>query len=330
MSTMKRFATLWAATAVVAAAVVAMSGSASAFMQRTVTIRAGQETRERFNGIPGNYPGTSVVNFTPSGCGNATNTAAAQAVCDRVPLRIEIPPGLDEADDFFAQIEVTWRPSADLNDLDIYLWDNQQIAKRNDPASTTFTRLAESAGSTQPEAVALFRPELGDYNLTIINWAGPNLEYTVTARIVIGTFEQPFELLAPSAVGDEDEVVEDQSGGGDGPPVDFSADGPGDGFGSGTGDFFQAPFAGDLPPILGQVAVLPDADFSSFSPSTFDRELSAPPPTADLPARLAGLRAPGDVSSAVLVFWFVGLPLALVGAAWVLLMRRSQGAFAAA
>lgn len=335
--TMRRISSALSAAAIVAGAFVVLAAPpAAAFQKPTFTIKQGKQAVTH-GGIPGNYPGGTAAIPTPPGCGNANNTAAFQGSCDRIPIKIEVPEGLGPTDDFFLKLVVTWEPSDEVdqvgavNDLDIYFWDNQQIGKRTNKNSTSYTRLATSAGGHQPEKINLFSPDLGDYNLTIINWAGPNISYTITAELTVEGFEAPFEDLGPSFSarnrqprGDTDETDSFVA------PVDLSGDEPpgsGGAGGSGAGDAFGDLGGATAAPTLDEVPVLPDSDFTSVGNGTGNSPLAAPPDAfGSGRSRLAAVAGP--VSPIVLVFWLVLVPLALMAGAVFLMMRRNRDAFA--
>lgn len=308
------------------ALVAAATGSpAEAFQTETFVIEAGRENVATHGPIPGNYPATAAAVPTPSGCGNADNTAPFQGTCDRVPLRIPVPD-LDTNQDFIVRITITWEPvdepeETPVNDLDVFLWDNQQIAKQSNPDSTTYTRLATSANFTQPETFRMFSPSLVDYNITVVNLTGPNLSYTLSAEVEIDSFDPAFEDLGPSfgsRANRNDDVVS---------PADESEEGtealprPDAKFGPGRDDPSAATGA-TATPVLAPVDLGVDGDFGSLGGSGLEDQLAAPagpPPSAS--AVLS--RNIDAVPVVMVVFWLVIVPLALVASTIVLLRRRS-------
>ena len=306
-------------------AIAATGSPAEAFQTDTFVIEAGRENIVTHGPIPGNYPATAAAVPTPSGCGNADNTAPFQGTCDRVPLRIPVPD-LASNQDFIVRITITWEPADEpeetpVNDLDVFLWDNQQIAKQSNPESTTYTRLATSANFTQPETFRMFSPSLVDYNITVVNLTGPNLSYTLSAEVEIDSFDPAFEDLGPSfgsRANRNDDVVS---------PADESEGGtealprPDAKFGPGRDD--QGPSTGaTAAPLLAPVDLGVDGDFGSLGSSFLDDQLAAPP--GPPPAASAVLtRNIDSVSVVMVVFWLVVVPLALVALTVVLLRRRS-------
>lgn len=314
-----------AAMSLVAASTAALAVTAPgavALARETLVVSADGEASATYPGIPGNNPSSQAVDPTPADCGDPTNASQFTVACDVVPLKILVP-NVSDADDFIVEIDVTWEPADQVqdvgavNDLDIYLYDNQQVAKRDDPESTTYTQFGRSTNATPPEVIRIYRPELGDYNLVVNNFSGPNVSYTVKARVEIGTFESPFEALGPNS---QVSAPVDSSGEETG-PIDYSADVP-------TSTGLSAPPAPLPVPVLGEIAVLPDQDFSEFdSSSSFDDQLR--PSVQALPAGAVSLAPPKPVPAAVLVFWFLVAPLAVFGPLAFVITRRTRSSLSA-
>jgi len=305
-----------------AAVAVLPAPGAGALVRDQLVVSADGEASATYPGIPGNNPSSQAADPTPHDCGDVTEASQFTVACDVVPLKV-IVPNVSDADDFVLEIELTWEPKDEVegvggvNDLDMYLYDNQQVAKRDNPQSTTYTQFGRSTNFAPPEAIRIYRPELVDYNLVINNFSGPNVSYTLKARFVIGTFEAPFEALAPNVSAPVDDSSGEQPG-----PIDYSADEP-------TSVGFSAPPAPVAPPVLGEVAVLPDQDFSEFdSTSTFDAQLREP--VQALPAGSISLRPPTPVPAPVLLFWFLLVPLAVLGPTAFFLTRRNRSRLGAA
>lgn len=306
------------------AAIAATVTPAGAFQTETFVIESGRENVATHGPIPGNYPATAAAVPTPSGCGNADNTAPFQGTCDRVPLRIPVP-ALASNQDFIVRITITWEPADEpeetpVNDLDVFLWDNQQIAKQSNPDSTTYTRLATSANFTQPETFRMFSPSLVDYNITVVNLTGPNLSYTLSAEVEIDSFDPAFEDLGPSfgrRANRDDDVVSpaDESEEGTEPlPRPDAQAGPARNDPNATG--------AAAAPLLTPVDLGVDGDFGSLRSSALEEQLAAPagpPPSAS--AVLS--RNIESVPVVMVVFWLGMVPLTLVASTIVLLRRRS-------
>lgn len=305
------------AVAMASAVVLTPTGASAQPRDPLVVPADGGEAVVTHPGIPGNNPSSQEVDPTPADCAEAADGAAFTVACDVIPLKVLVP-NVSEADDFIMEISLTWEPADEVegvggvNDLDMYLYDNQQVAKRDDPESTTYTQFGRSTNFAPPELIRVYRPELGDYNLVINNFSGPNVSYTVKARLIIGTFEAPFEALAPTgSLSPPDDSSGEQPG-----PVDHSADEP-------TSVGFSAPPAPVAVPVLGEIAVLPDQDFSEFdSSSPFDAQLRQP--VQAVPAGSISLRPPRPVPVPVLLFWFLIVPLAVLGPGLFFLTRRTR------
>lgn len=265
-----------------------------------IVVEFGKPVTKTYDTIPGNFPAAPNVNPWPVECANEF-----AAVCDNVPITV-IPPGdLGESDVYFLSLEVSWDDPEGLNDLDIYLWDDRQIEAEAGDASPSYTELNRSASSDNPESIKQLVGSLNKVNLTIVNWAGPNLGYTLEASLSIVEFDPPFESLAPtfSPAGPSDD-------GGDFAVTPF--------------DFSTSPAPGiDAPvaPTFGEVPVQPDSELD-FGPSDFDSALARPPAVTGTPA--SRLRPPRDVPGIVAAFWLGLVPLVLVGGAGLLIARRRQ------
>jgi hypothetical protein len=311
------------ATLAVAAVAVVLPEPASAFMREPIVLTIDGPVSKTYGPIPGNFPLTTAAIPTPSGCGNEQMTAPFQTQCDRVPIKI-VPPPLAGNEDFLVTLKVTWNPKEDVdgvfvNDLDLYLYDNQQIAKRTNPESTTYTEVGESAGAVQPESIKLFSPTLGDYNLVVINWSGPNVDYTVEMSMSVEGFDTPFEDLGPRFGAGRTNRPTSSEFESFAAPVDFSA------FEDAAPGVGGSDFIASAPPQIGQVAALPDADFAATAAPAFDDEFEAA--EAALPASLLRPRQAGPVSGVVVAFWLGLVPLLLLAALVVFVVRRSRKSF---
>jgi hypothetical protein len=288
------------ALALAGASLLVPATIASADTEETLVVQGGKVTQE-YGPIPGNFPLAPDVNWTPSGCATG---APGSATCDQVPVKIPVPD-VSDADDFYVEITLEWD---DESDLDMYAWDNRQLDERAGEEEPGFTQVGRSASADNPEKLRLIEPELVDYNLTILNWAGANLGYRLTAELKVLAFTPPFESLAPEFFqGDAAEEEAFQ-------PFDYSAIEP-----APAEPVSSTPIA----PTYGEVAITPDRDFTDFGSSSFDDELSAPPaPPAFSPRLTAG--SPPDVHPVVLLFWLLLVPLAAAAGAAFFLMRRSR------
>lgn len=305
MSTSRILRLLFAVVATAAFSAAPIS-AAGAFTQETIVVEGLEPLVFEFGPIPGNQP---AVNWFPNGCEDG---GGGSTQCDTIPVKVVAPANIGPADDWYVVFTLTW-DNHDINDLDMYLWDNQQIKKEQ--GGSGYSRLDQSATADHPESVKLYAPTRDLYNITVKNWLGPNTGYTITAQMFISPFERPFEVLAPDFSG--------SSGGGgdfsdDGPPpVDYSAEAP-------------AGAPQTAPPAFGEVAVGIDDDFADFAPSDFDQQIAAPPAPPRLDPRLTSTRPPKDVPALVALFWFAVVPLALIAGAGILLVRHSRSQLALA
>lgn len=296
-------------TVLLAAALAWVVGRpAQARTQPTATVAEGADLKVAYPSIPANFPLTEAAVPTPSGC---TSEGPFAAMCDVIPLVVEVPPGVQEGDDFTLELQVAWEDPSQGNDLDIYFWDDRQIARRNDPQAETYTELGKSDTQENPERITIFRPELGRYHLTVVNFLGANVGYELTARVVRQRFENPFEAVAPpptppaEAPPTEAPPLETPAEPAPAPPPDAGA-------------------GGTAPPSLDPAPVAPDQDFAGFGPSALGDQLTAPQPPPRLPARLVAAGPPAPVPAAVLLFWLVVVPLVLVAGGVLLVKKRSR------
>ena len=303
---LRRPASLLTSLLIVATALAtAATSPASADGHPLLTVRAGEVVTEEYDSIPGNFPIAPDVNPWPNECANEF-----RLVCDSIPLDVELPRDLGANDVVFLTVQLDWLDAEEgTNDLDLYLWDDRQIERNAGEEDPVYTEINRSTTAGGPEEIKQIFPDLGRYNLTIVNWSGPSLGYTVKAFLTVAEFEAPFELLAPEfgppaeEQPEEDVVV----------PFDYSATPP-----SNTG--------GPMTPTFGELPVQPDASLD-FGPSDFDQAIAAPPRPFTPSSRLSQ-RPPRPVPGAVAAFWFGAVPLVLVGAAVLLVARRRRDAFA--
>lgn len=300
----RRLNGLLLAMVLTALALALIGGPAGAQPRQGLKVVDGTAAERSYPPIPGNYPVAPTVNWTPGGC----NDSAIGNVCDTIPLEIVIPD-LGPVDDFYVTIQVSWDDPEGLNDLDIYLWDDEQLRKSQ--GSTGWTRMNQAATSSNPETIKQFSPTLGKYNLTVVNWSGPNLGYTVKAFITVAEFDEPFESLAPTFTPTDSSTP--TAAPAPPPPFDFSAVDP------------VTP--GPAAPTFGELPVQPDAELD-FGPSDFEQNLAAPPPLIDTSGVAFRDRPPRAVPGIVAAFWLGVVPTLLVVASAVLLARRRRDSFA--
>lgn len=290
-----------------------VGGPARAVMQPGITVSLGTTSETDYGPIVANFPAGAVVVPTPSGCGVSNPdpiegdgpVAPFEASCDTIPLHIVEPTGLGDQDDYFVTVEVAWDNPTGQDDLDAYVWDNQQIVKRQDPEGSGYTQINSSTSADQnPEVVKLFHPTLGDYNIVVINSSGPNLGYSIKAYMTIARGDAIFELLDPTAPANNPAPAAEPPA-----PIDYSAD-------PGLGAIFTPPAS-----ALGEIAVLPDDDLESdFGQSTFQEAIA--PPQSGL-ARFSRAE-PGSASGVAVTLSLIVLPLLAAVAAVFALRRRGK------
>ena len=287
------------------AAVILPATPSPAMEHDPIRISEGKVVEREYPAIPGAFPVAPDVNWTPGGCSDPT---AGGTQCDTIPLEVVVP-NLGPVDDFYVTIELSWEDPEGLADLDLYLWDDKQTQASQGDTTPSWTKLNQSASTANPEILKQFDPRLGKYNITVLNWAGPNTGYKLKVFITIAEFEEPFELLAPNFT-----TPEDTSDGSEAvQPFDYSAVDP-------------ATPSAPIAPTFGELPVQPDTSLD-FGPSDFDQAIAAPPRPFTPSSRL-NQRPPRPVPGAVAAFWFGAVPLVLVGGAVLLLSRRRRDAFA--
>ena len=316
---------LRATTAVVLVAASVLVGTASptgAFVRERYVLEQGGGARKNYPAFTSSYPGHQAESSpakersttpTPEQCGNTGPLATS---CDVVPLRI-VRPNIGKNDDFVVTIRVNWAASpGDTDDIDVFMYDDGQNAG-GDGTTKTYTRVATAASSARPETIKILSPDLADFNLVVVHFSGVNNGYNVSGSISTDNITPPSELLAESGGRPPVDTSADTAGPSEALPPDFSADAPA-AF-SNPDDF--APDAVALP----EVAILPDADLDVGSGSGFQSEFAAPI------ARGRGDGGPIDrgkpVPAPVVLFWFLVVPAALVGGAYMLAVRRNRTAF---
>lgn len=304
-----------AAAAVTAAAVVVAvpgAGPASAVSRGGIVVAEGQPAQANYPPIAGNMPSSGVLIFFPDDCGSPDTTppitvgaGAGSGFCDSVPIDVK-PPNVDANTAWVVEIEVSWDDPAGGNDIDVTLFDDQQVKLRE--GSTGYTTFGEAATAENPEKIRTFLMTLGRYNLVVLNYVGPNTGYTVTARMVIGeAFQNPFELLD-----DAPAPADDPSGGDSG----GTAEAFGDLSGSESFESFRG-FQG-----FNELTIVPDAGFGDEFAASGISELPQTPFAGSI-GRIADSR-PGPASGLLMFIWLVLLPAALAAGAATVMMRRTR------
>lgn len=311
-----------AATAVMGAAVAAVgvSAPAQALTRGPFTVTqantAAKPATHTYGPIPGFWaPSRDAVTWTPGGCESAAvgppvdPGGPALWACDVVLFDV-VPPNVDDKTDWYIDIEVSWPDPTGTNDLDVTLYDDQQVARRGN--SSGWTQMGESATLANPERIRTWLPTLGRYSLVVLNYLGINTSYTVKISMGVGErFVDPIEALEDlSGVTDSST---DPAPPADSGPSDFSAF---ENFGP------PADFSG-----LEQLTASFDGDFGAGDLTASAGISDLPPaPPAFTAGRIVADR-PGPASGAMMFLWLVVVPAALVGGgATYILSRARRGA----
>ncbi|MEN3272569.1 MAG: hypothetical protein V7636_1330 [Actinomycetota bacterium] len=183
----------------VALGIAFIPSDAHAITGDAITIKANTTTEADEPPVPGNDPVTTTASEPPD-----PETCASLPSCMVVALNVEIPQR-NPGDDFVVYVSVSWQSETisdnnvqpvQQNDMDIWIYDDQQMEKAQD--SSGYTVIGSSASSDNPEKVKMFEPLLGKYNLVVNNFSGGNTGWHVKAESKVGKFEKPFESLAPT------------------------------------------------------------------------------------------------------------------------------------
>ena len=303
-----------AVTLALVAPLVLGATSAGAVTRATLTVGENRPASASFGTIPGNSPSSGVLIFFPDDCSSpdvepplAVGSGAGSGFCDNVPIQV-IPPNVPETTPWFVDIEVAWADPAHANDIDVTLFDDQQITKRE--GSTGYTQMGAALTAENPERIKTYQPLLKQYNLVVLNYVGPNTGYTVKVTMTVGEpFQTPFELL-------EDEIATGDSGGdarstGEIGISDLSGlDDLGFGFSSDLGGISE------LTP-----GVESGSGFDDLAASDISALPSAPlPPGAGNIAQAL----PGPASGVLMFIWLILVPAMLIGGAATYIVTRSR------
>jgi hypothetical protein len=315
---------------------------ASAMQRNRVSVPATGAANVDEPALVGNYVSqASDTNATPATCGapappaagtpaagtngnvdNAPSAGKPTTFCDNVPITVKPPAGLSVFDSWFLYMEVSWDRSqpggcptdpvvgtTPCDDVDVFTYDDRQL----DP--TTYNDTGDSASADDPEVAKIFQPNLGNYNLVVVNFAGVNRGYHVKAYIKVFKGQTPFELLAPGL---------NLGGGAAGSP---SGSAPGDGSNSASPNNPQPIDYGANGPALETAGIAPDASFADF-PIPED-QFAAPAKGPSLLGNLVAAEAkpPKAVSAMVLILTMFLLPLLVVGGGVGWAYKRSRAAF---
>jgi hypothetical protein len=272
------------------------------------------------NPAPG-LPAPAPQSHTPEACRQAT-------YCDVIPLEIVLSPTLQPRDEFFVTVYLDWkteqlpgikigeaeyRKPEDINDLDLYVW--------NDPPAEEPVQRGSTAA--RPEQARFFRPDKGKYSIVVFNYGGPNSGYKLKVEYKKEDLVPPFESLAPdfTPVASPTEPFV--------PPVEAiepeSPTLPID-----TSEFDTPPATTPAPPAeapptpLTPVAIDPDPDFTNFADDAFDEQLAAPTTDVLTEKQVKAVGPPKPASASSLVFWLAIVPLLLLAGGGFWLSRKGS------
>jgi len=290
--------------------------NAVALTQNRITLSHSHQVFDAdYPAIPGSFEeSTSAVTPEPTDCGNpdgesdTDNPPTFGTMCDTIPLRVVVPTDIDPGDDFIISVALSWTDSpgkavgngqeGGVTDVDLHLFDNQQIEKR--AGSTGYTEITASNGTAIPEVVKVCCPDLVDYNVVIANVGpGANTGYHIHAEMKILKADKIYELLADKPATHPASTDDNTL------PADFS----------------------DVPavaPGLGGLTLSDDfdGDLSQFANAPLETALQAP----DTGSQTVRIEKPSDVSGMTLLLWLGALPVGLLGGAAGYWVRRRNAA----
>lgn len=268
-------------------------GGADAAVIAPIVVQAGAETVYEGAPLVASNPLVAALNTLPDEC------VTPVGFCDAIPVKAVLPASFDPAYDYaFVTLEVTWDDPAGVDDIDLYLWNDEEG-----------TLEATSISAKNPEKVST---ELRNTTLVINHTKGVNLGYTVRGRLFIDTPTKPFELLEPTRPSNAglptgSPIIDASPGAAtfEVPPADIPAIAPAGAGGAAVAKVDLVPAAGDSI----------DFDFERAQ-----QELAAEA------GEFKTVAASKDATGAGVWFWLVLLPVAVVagGGAW--LIRRSPTA----
>lgn len=293
---------------------------AAGFETEAVTLSEGKRVVKSY---PGMGPGVSTENETaqPDLCENAPT-------CTVVPLNVVLPEDFDpDTNDFAIQVRLDWETSqlpnnqGQANDLDLFVWDRPQ---GDDP-------IGRSVGTQVPEIVGLAQPQKGAYNIVVRNSLGNNVGFKLTFRWIDGRLVTPEESQEPSFTPFFESGESTQDGPTPPPDPQLAAPAGRDSFDSSR--LSASASSGGFPSIVpeepaevGSTASLDD-EFSFGGPTDIRALLGAgvgdPQGGLELFSTRTAATGPAKPPSPLLFwFWLGVVPLVLLGALAVLLLRR--------
>ncbi|HEX9682188.1 MAG TPA: hypothetical protein VGA13_03845 [Acidimicrobiales bacterium] len=300
-------AATFTAGSLLAVAVGGLTSPAGARQFEALVVTPDQPVLVTFDPTPGELP--YIRKADPGQCRTAD-------YCDTIPL--EIPePDISATSDYKLRFKIT---NLGSNDIDAVLWDNGQIKEQfgkaepgdtnYDPLESDYTDLRvmadpNKAGPNKDGFVELGRPDLVDYNFTVLNFSGTSKGYTIFAEILIEESVQPREILPPEsrvAVTPTSVAAAPATTIATAPTVELD------------------PFA-EQTPGLDSVRIERDPDLAAIREQNLADQLAGPP--APIVARRASVAGPAAPVSGLTAFlWLAVLPAAVAGSATGLVLRR--------
>ena len=306
----------------------AMPVSALEQSANAIRVTENQTVEKEFGPIAAANPAPGLP--SPAPALNTPESCKQAAFCDVIPLEIVLPPTLKKSDEFFVTVSLEWKTDklpglkvgeaeyvkpSDVNDLDLYVWD--------DPVNEEGTPTQQSSTAALPEVARLFRPAKGKYSIVVFNYAGPNTGYKLKVEYKPENIVPPFELLPNDAF----PVAT--------PPVPYEAPVelpepetptlPIDTSGTETPPATApVPPAEAAPAPLTPVAIDPDPDFTNFADDAFDEQLAGPTTDVLTEKQVKAVGPPKPASTSSLVFWLAIVPLLLLGGGGFWLSRKGS------
>jgi hypothetical protein len=273
----------------------------------------------------------ALVVSNPAGEADDPETCRTAPYCYAIPLHLERPAELDSDAEFTLRFRMSWEVEVEdveapalgevtSNDMDLNIW-KYPYTPNDERGEPTEAMNVGGATGAQPEKTSMNTPPDDTYWLVITNFYGVNRGVKLTVSWEPEEFPAPFEDLGDGAR-----------------PKDLSAEEA-----PITPSFTAAPDAGfsDLAPINPasiDPSVGPDAgafgtptlspiavDPNDFIDAAGDRDLESDllEEARQLTARPAAAFSPPEpVGGAIVAFWLVAVPIALVLAAAIYLIRR--------
>lgn len=318
-----------AATLACASFVTAVPAGANEGEKVSIRISGDDKVKKRYDGMPVNDAGS---NFTSD-----PETCAAAPFCTLVPLEVILPADFNpDVNEFVLTVKLLWNDSgvsaggqaAQGNDLDMYIYHEEKDAK----GKVTYREVGRSAGSKQPEVSKLFTPAQKDYLIIVYNFLGVNEGFDLDVSYRDASIEDlpEFEGAAPAA-------RPGSSGGGSGSG--------GDDLSPDAGESFR-PSASPSRPTFRSPSMLPSApdtfttngaagfgvptsaedatvfDLPTGSEKDLAKDLAAGEQSQDVFKRREASLHPEPASGVLLGFWLGVVPIALLGVAAVVMLRR--------